>query len=386
MDKTKKKTRDFKPNIFFSIFLIIGLVMGYFLTYRTLSGLISSKSWVEVPCRITSASVGSHTSHDKGRTSTTYSIDIEYSYGYDGAVYHGDKYDFLGGSSSGRSGKQAVVDKYRRAENPVCFVNPDKPVQSVLNRDVSAKYLLTLIPFVFILVGAFGMANAGKIKELSSKKKGWEQAGRGQKNEFGEIVIGGKSKFGSFFAILIFGLIWNGVIAFALTGSIKDRDYGTIIFLAIFVLIGLVLIVFMLYSLLALFNPRMTLILSGGEAKLGEAVSVKWKLNSGKLERIKSLKLSLQGEELVRYQSGKNTNTAKYRFFDMDFFQTDNKYEIMGGNAVLILPDDTMHSLDLGNKKIIWTIKLTGEIAGWPDITEEYKIKILPEGGSGEQA
>ncbi|MGE4285518.1 MAG: DUF3592 domain-containing protein [Phycisphaerae bacterium] len=387
MSRAKKKS--ISPKILFAIFLAMGLVMSYFLTYRPLSQLIDSRGWAETPCKITSAKVASHTSRNKGRTNTTYSIDIEYAYNFGGTAYHGERYDFIGGSSSGRGKKQAVVDKYRSAEAPICYINPEKPGQSVLNNQPHAGYLLTMIPLVFLFVGLFGLIFSDKIDDMQKRKHENRKPDNKQEiNELGEICVGGKSKRGSFFAILVFALLWNGFAGVLVSNSISNMKHGggafawgSMLFIIPFVLVGLLLLVIAISSFLQLFNPCITLILSSGEAKLGEGIVIKWKMNKGKVERIRKLKLTLQGVERVSYRSGKNRNTAKFKFFDMDFFSTDNKHEIMSGETVLLLPDNTMHSLDLGDKQIIWTVKLNGDIAKWPDVNEEYKIRVLPAGG-----
>ena len=42
------------------------------------------------------------------------------------------------------------------------------------------------------------------------------------------------------------------------------------------------------------------------------------------------------------------------------------------------LPADTMPSFTAENNKIIWTIKATLEISGWPDSEEEFEILVAP--------
>ena len=45
-------------------------------------------------------------------------------------------------------------------------------------------------------------------------------------------------------------------------------------------------------------------------------------------------------------------------------------------------PADTMHSFAGENNKIVWSIKVEGEIPIWPDVNEEFEIKVLPAGGA----
>jgi hypothetical protein len=44
----------------------------------------------------------------------------------------------------------------------------------------------------------------------------------------------------------------------------------------------------------------------------------------------------------------------------------------------LRIPDDTMHTFTADNNKIIWTIKMKGQINRWPDIDESFDITVTP--------
>ena len=42
------------------------------------------------------------------------------------------------------------------------------------------------------------------------------------------------------------------------------------------------------------------------------------------------------------------------------------------------IPADSMHSFEASNNKIIWAVKLHGDIAKWPDVNLEFPITVLP--------
>ena len=42
------------------------------------------------------------------------------------------------------------------------------------------------------------------------------------------------------------------------------------------------------------------------------------------------------------------------------------------------IPEDSMHSLDTGNNKIVWTLYLEGDIKRWPDVQDSFEITVLP--------
>jgi hypothetical protein len=48
------------------------------------------------------------------------------------------------------------------------------------------------------------------------------------------------------------------------------------------------------------------------------------------------------------------------------------------GSVTIHIPEDTMHSIDTGNNKIIWSLWLEGSIPDWPDVSEYYEFTVLP--------
>ena len=61
-----------------------------------------------------------------------------------------------------------------------------------------------------------------------------------------------------------------------------------------------------------------------------------------------------------------------------DLVNTGNDWEIPNGAAELTIPSETMHSFEGDANKIIWEIKVEGEIARWPDVGENFPITIRP--------
>ena len=53
------------------------------------------------------------------------------------------------------------------------------------------------------------------------------------------------------------------------------------------------------------------------------------------------------------------------------------------GRAALAIPGDAMHSLEAPHNKIVWVIRVHGDIARWPDVNEEFSLMVLPHGTAG---
>ena len=109
--------------LFFAFFLLIGGVALYGYFIRPAFKILGAKSWPAVPCVVISSEVKYHSGTHGG----TYSVNIFYTYEIKGREFKSNANDFAGGSSSGYEGKQAVVARYPRGTETVCYVNPERP-------------------------------------------------------------------------------------------------------------------------------------------------------------------------------------------------------------------------------------------------------------------
>lgn len=137
-------------------FILAGLAIGAFSYFPAMSSWWSARGWEEVPCWIEAAELKSSESDEGG---STYSVKADYRYEFDRRWYHGNEVSFLGGSDNfGDFQEQAFrqLQAVKTGERPFrCFVNPAKPEQAVLFRDLRWGLLLvlTLFPTLFPLAG-----------------------------------------------------------------------------------------------------------------------------------------------------------------------------------------------------------------------------------------
>ena len=129
---------------FFLIFFLAGAAGSYFALWRPLSRLFASRSWTETQCDVLSSQV----TEVSGSDGATYKVDVRYSWTAGGSTRVGSRYDFMAGSSSGREGKQGIVDRYPPGARVTCWVDPDDPNEAVLYRGLSPIYLIGLLPLV----------------------------------------------------------------------------------------------------------------------------------------------------------------------------------------------------------------------------------------------
>ena len=372
---------------FFGIFAAVGGAMFYFLGIRPIAGTLAAESWVETPCKVLRAEVRDHDSDD----GTTYSVYILYEYEFAGQTHKSDCYDFIGGSSSGYKGKARVVETYRSAERPVCYVNPRDPSEAVLKRGFHAKLLLALFPLPFLLIGVGGVVHVlrGKRPSPAGAMAGIEALGQirpigliGPADTGRQLLAPAHSPKAKFVVMLLIALLWNGIVSGFIIGSIGefrrgDVSWFSVLFMLPFLAVGVGLAGAAVYQFLALFNPRPTIELSTGAIPLGGAAEMRWSF-SGQTSRIMELAVTLRGIEEARYRRGTDTHTDRNTFYEMELYRTSDPYEIATGQVGFAMPQDTMHSFEATNNKILWELEIHGSIKGWPDVKESFKINVAP--------
>lgn len=358
--------------ILFGAFFVIGLVLSYFLLYRPISKSISARSWAEVQCTIIDSRVQRHESDD----GSTYSVDILYSYEFGGREYRSNRYEFIGGSSSGYDGKREVVDRYSRGSRQVCYVNPANPSESVLKRDLGLKMLLGLIPLVFLLIGGGGLFGMLFLKDRSGKIP------REMPTTSPVVLRPTFGRVGKFLGVICVAVFWNGIVSVFVYQAIKAFERGRpdwflTLFMVPFVLIGLGLIVAIGYTFLALFIPQAELTLSSSSIPLGGSADLTWKFK-GKAGAIRRLRILLEGREEAQYRRGTRTATDKEVFASLVLREVTGRTEMYSGKVHFTVPSNLMHSFEASHNKIVWTLKLKGEIPMMPDIDDEYPMTITP--------
>lgn len=190
-----------------------------------------------------------------------------------------------------------------------------------------------------------------------------------------------KSRRSKFIILVIFALFWNAIVwgisySILSEGSIKS-NICPMIFMSIFVLIGLGVIGAAIHSLLALFNPTVQIEFSKSPLQLGDSLVLKWNVN-GRFDRISQFTITLEGHEIARYRRGTDTHTDKHLFLKQSIVETAKQIEIAKGQKPLNIPADTMHSFKSSDNEIKWTLVIHGEISGWPDVKDEMDLQIFP--------
>ncbi len=351
--------------------LAVGLVICRFWSWPLLRDAMESKNWVPTECTILSSKVGTH-SRDKG---TTYSVDIRYAYTVDGQEYTSERYDFMGGSSSGYAAKQRIVSKFPEGSKSTAYVHPADPSQATLVTGFIPSYLLAFLPALFCLSGlwmlaasVFGYRASAEAAALASL----EQPSGELKPVAGPLV--------KIFTWLFLAVFWNGIVFIFVWQLIQEWLHGNkqwflALFLVPFVLVGAFLIFLIFRSLLQLANPRFVLTLAPLAPLPGDAVRLEWSLK-GDPSRISRLRLLLEGRRETIKRSRKSSHTEKTVLHESTLVDTTNPHEARSGAVLFNIPHDAPASFEDYPRKIVWEIKVRATIPGWPDVEDDYVFTV----------
>ncbi len=370
--------------VFGSIFLLVGLGTFWGLFVGPMLQAFSARNWPEAPCVILASEVKTNRDSD----GDTYSPELRYRFPMDGKDLESTRYGFMKISGSHRWAKE-IIERYPVGSNTVCYYNPQRPDQAVLNRNLGWSILFGLIPLVFVIVGGgivfatiFGYRISNK--SISGMANIKSQSGEAISFVDDDARFEGPqklkptiSRFAKFVVISFFMLFWNGIVSVFLVQVIRVPQIFLILFLIPFVAAGLGLIVGTFYTLMAMTNPRVEVALSNGAVPLGESIDVAWQLY-GRTGRIRRLKLWIEGTEQATYTRGTSTYTDKSVFMSIPLVESEASNEIQFGTQTIQIPRETMHTLHGDKNKILWQIRLRGTIPWWPDIDEIFEFCVKP--------
>jgi hypothetical protein len=353
-------------------FILVGLGIFYGLTLHPAWKIMEARHWRELPCVVDSSQVVVHSGDD----GSTYSVEVVYRYFYDGREYTSNRYDFSVGSTGARKGKEAIVARHPAGTETRCFVNPDQPTEAVLHRGWAQTMFFGAFGLLFTAAGGFGLFFiGGSTRGIRPREPLPETDGPAP-------LKPKQTPLAKFLTITAFAAFWNGFIGIFVYFVFLAEDAKNVPFFAkaivsLFALIGVALIIGVLGDFLALFNPRIQLTALRTRVPLGGELQFSWKIG-GQSGSLRKLRFVLEGREEVTYRRGTSTSMESKVFAEIPVFETTERELLTQGSARVVVPASLMHSFESGNNKVLWQLKVQGEIPRWPDVTGEYPITVLP--------
>ncbi len=375
----------FSPVIFFGIFALAGLGVTFGVVIPGAMRYLSARYWRETPATVIWSRVKSHSGDD----GTTYSADLFYRYQFKGRAYRSNGYDLISSSSGGRDKKQEIVGSHPPDSTLTCYVNPLKPWQAIIKRDLGSSALIALFPLPFLGIGFGGMFWSLKkrreekdrlVDPISSSKAPRSEPFIQDLPE--RILSAGKTRWINLFAALFVCAFWNGIVSvfvgIAWTAWKKGQpETFLMIFLIPFVLIGILFLLNVPYRLLMVFLARYELRLTPGTLKPGGTATLTWKRLGG-FGQPNSIALRLSGAESATTQNGKNSSTATSLFHD-ELLAELSLNSISANRPIAIrLSENAAPSFKGSSNKLVWKLRMDITLPGFPKITDEYEIDVRP--------
>lgn len=375
--------------LFFGIFFLVGLAVIGFGTLYPLAQSLMALGWEKTPCTVDSSQVLISRSSKGG---ATYRPEVVYHYRCEGQTYTAKRYQFSTGYSSGKDRKQRVVDQYPAGRETVCYVNTSKPSEAVIYRGLNVEMLYGLFGIPFAAVGALGLfyfprlagRQYGQYGQLSSQKKAVPTFTPASAEP--APLKSQLSPLGQFLGITAFALFWNGFIGvFVYMIFFRHADttpWFAKAFILVFALIGVLLLLAAGSSFMALFNPRVLLSARTNAVPLGGVYQFEWRVK-GRADRLRKMRIVLEGREEAWYPSGKSQQSATQVFAEIPIVQTMDNEPVDGqGQGRVTIPAGLMHSFNSVHNKIVWRLHVHAEVAHFPAVDEDYLLNVLPHGSS----
>src|SRR5207245_2713015 len=107
------------------------------------------------------------------------------------------------------------------------------------------------------------------------------------------------SPFGKVLGGLAVGLFWNGIVSVFVVQVVSGWRHGRgelflTLFMIPFLLVGVAIIAFVIYSFVGLFSPRIKLTVSAPSVLPGATIRINWTMD-GQVRKVPRLRIYLEG-------------------------------------------------------------------------------------------
>ncbi len=180
-----------------------------------------------------------------------------------------------------------------------------------------------------------------------------------------------------------FALLWTAFSVFMFIMALNDKQVLGMVFISLFVLIGLVMLVAAIwryFSRLRLSTPVLTV--SNKELQVGEQFNLDYQQAFKVASEVTKASVSLVFQEAATYTQGTDTRTDCQTNVVETHEIPGRRFEageVMRQSFSLAIPRDAMHTFIAKNNKLQWFIRLHVDIVDWPDLEEDYEIRVLAQ-------
>jgi hypothetical protein len=185
------------------------------------------------------------------------------------------------------------------------------------------------------------------------------------------------------YIFIAFALIWTSLATFMAYAAWQSGGLVSALIPIVMVAIGIALLVGALWRYLAAVKvARPEISVSKSVLHVGESFGFVYHQMFKRPTDVQNICVQLIFRESATYTRGTDTTTDVHdqiidsvdgsaRHFEAgEIFHQDYSFEI---------PTGAMHTFIARHNKLQWFVRAQVDIAGWPDMNEEYEIQVLPE-------
>ncbi len=193
------------------------------------------------------------------------------------------------------------------------------------------------------------------------------------------------SPHSKFIMIMLIALFWNGITWAAVIGIMSDGPSGgefllILVFLGVFVLIGLVLLGASVHTFLRMFLVGGTTVEITKEPLLPGDSAQYFIVQSGDFQ-ITELVVMLECIEQARYRQGSSTTTVEDKVLELELAREQNvqaRDRLPCHEGRFEIPPEAMHSFKASHNSIVWRLVVTMDIPNKPDVEDEFEFRVAP--------
>ncbi|MGC4015745.1 MAG: DUF3592 domain-containing protein [Luteolibacter sp.] len=271
---------------FCGVFACGGVLMICQSVIPTVSRKVKSGSWTETPARIVWSRIKEHGSGED----RSVKLDVCYHYTFNGREYRSNQYG-LGESLGSESLKRDIVRANAPGSAVVCRVNPAKPWQAIVDRELHGAVAMFLFPIPFILVGVGGLVGMWwwprHQRKLEQEKASVVPPRPGKSSGERVLLTGEFDSATSLFGLGFAAIFWNSIVGAFVSTAVSEWMGGhpstfLNLFLIPFVAIGLFLLGVVLNRLIQYRRPLYDVWLQPAPLAPDQEASITWQRRSGK--------------------------------------------------------------------------------------------------------
>ncbi|MBK8010361.1 MAG: DUF3592 domain-containing protein [Deltaproteobacteria bacterium] len=374
-----------------------------------------ARAWVPVSCRITRSAVhvergGNQESRIKNHEQRS-SADVHYQFRFiDSAMYSGRRYSFRLLERS-HSDVAAIIASLPVGTEHTCFVDPEDPLNSVMNRDLPLDSIMVGIVLLLAMI-AMGLVVRYIFREIHSRAQpnAWTPPHTPTMSPVptmlpapitpstpphrtvpssgvvatslppGEALSEAaeyrslKSFVGALFIAIVLHVAVTPSFASELIAGVVRWD------LLPFEAIAIAATLYSLFAFNDLLGPRVTLVLlEGGRPTPGERCRLRWRFDDASISG-RSFEIALVGFEIAPPGDGDDPDCRRHAFFRETFFRSTRSPISSEGDAEFFIPVDGPPTFQAEGYGVKWVIELSGKSKG-RDIESTWELCVVPKRG-----